>query len=98
MLFSVRVASNGNNRMLNICDAPLLGKELSKDDLTIKIDRNYYGERVVEKSEAINLLKSYSIINMVGKETISMCIDLGIGSKQGVKEIGNVPFLLVFKM
>jgi len=98
MMFSVRVASNGNNNMLNICDAPLLGKELSKDDLTIKIDRNYYGERMVEKNEAINLLKSHSIINMVGKETISLCIDLGIGSKQGVKEINDVPFLLVFKM
>jgi len=98
MLFSVRVATNGNNRMLNICDAPLLGKELSKDDLTIKIHRNYYGERVVEKNEAIDLLKTYSIINMVGKETISMCIDLGIGSKQGIKEIDDVPFLLVFKM
>jgi len=84
--------------MLNICDAPLLGKELTKDDLTIKIDRNYYGERVVEKNEAISLLKNYSIINIVGKETVSLCIDLGIGSKQGVKEIGNVPFLLVFKM
>ncbi len=98
MLFSVRVATNGNNRMLNICDAPLLGKELSKDDLTIKINRNYYGERVVEKNEAMNLMKSHSIINMVGKETVSMCIDLGIGSKQGVKEINDVPFLLVFKM
>ena len=98
MLFSVRVASSGNNRMLNICDAPLLGKELSEDDLTIKINRNYYGERVVEKNEAINLLKIHSIINMVGKETISLCIDLGIGSKQGVKEIDDVPFLLVFKM
>ncbi len=84
--------------MLNICDAPLLGKELTKDDLTIKIDRNYYGERVVEKNEAISLLKNYSIINIVGKETVSLCIDLGIGSKQGVKEIANVPFLLVFKM
>ena len=98
MLFSVRIASNGGNRMLNICDAPLLGKELTKDDLTIKIDRNYYGERVVEKNEAISLLKNYSIINIVGKETVSLCIDLGIGSKQGVKEIDNVPFLLVFKM
>jgi len=78
--------------MLNICDASLLGKELSKGDLTIKINRNYYGERVVEKNEAVDLLKSYSIINMVGKETVSMSIDLGIGSKQGVKEINQVPF------
>jgi len=98
MMFSVRVSNYRDNRMLNICDASLLGKELSKGDLTIKINRNYYGERVIEKNEAVDLLKSYSIINMVGKETVSMSIDLGIGSKQGVKEINEVPFLLVFKM
>ncbi len=50
MLFSVRVASNGSNRMLNICDAPLLGKELYEDDVTIKININYYGELLVEKN------------------------------------------------
>ena len=35
---------------------------------------------------------------MVGKETISLSISLGIGSHQGVKEIDGVPFLIVFKM
>jgi hypothetical protein len=35
---------------------------------------------------------------MVGKETVSLSISLGIGSSQGVKEINGVPFLLIFKM
>jgi len=37
-------------------------------------------------------------INMVGKEIISLSVDMGIGTQNGVKEIDGVPFLVVFKM
>jgi len=84
--------------MLNICDANLIGKTLTKNGLTITISSNYYGKTLVDKKEAENLLKNSSIINMVGKETISLSIDLGIGTHEGVKEIDGVPFLIVFKM
>jgi len=84
--------------MLNICDSHLLGKNVSENDLTIKISRNYYGEKIIEKEEAITLLKNCSIINMVGKETISLSLSLGIGVQQSIKTIDSVPFLIVFKM
>lgn len=98
MLFSVRVTNHQNNLMLNICDAPLLGKNVVKDNLTLNISKSYYGEKMIEKEEAEDLLKKSSAINMVGKETISLSISLGIGSPHGVKEIDGVPFLIVFKM
>jgi len=43
-------------------------------------------------------LKSASIINLVGKETISLAIGLGIGSESGVKIISDVPFLIIFNL
>ena len=98
MFFSVRVTNHQNNMMLNICDAPLLGKNLVKDSLTMNISKSYYGERLVEKDEAEDLLKKCSTINMVGKETVSLSVRLGIGSHQGIKEIDGVPFLIVFKI
>ena len=98
MLFSVRITNHQNDLLLNICDAPLLGKKLVDNKLKIHISESYYGERLVEKDEAENLLKKCSSINMVGKETISLSVGLGIGSHQGVKEIDGVPFLIVFKM
>ena len=98
MLFSVRVTNHQSNLMLNICDAPLLGKKLVDKKLKIHISESYYGDRLVEKEEAENLLKKCSSINMVGKEIISLSVDLGVGTHQGVKEIDGVPFLIVFKM
>ncbi|MEE8565082.1 MAG: DUF424 domain-containing protein [Candidatus Thermoplasmatota archaeon] len=98
MLFSVRITNYQNNSMLNICDPHLLGKKIVDDKITMNISKSYYCERLVEKEEAENLLKKVSSINMVGKETVSLSISLGIGSSQGVKEINGVPFLLIFKM
>jgi len=98
MPFSVRVTNYQNNNMLNICDADLLGKKITQDELDMNINKNYYGEKLIEKEEATSLLKNSSIINMVGKETISLSIKLGIGSENGVKTISGVPFLIVYKM
>ena len=98
MPFSVRISDYQKNMMLNICDAELLGKNIIQDELNMHISESYYGEKLVEKEEAKQLLKSSSIINMVGKETISLSLELGIGSENGVKTISDVPFLIVFKM
>ncbi len=98
MEFSVRLNDYQKNSMLNICDADLLGKDISENDLKLNISKSYYGEKFVDKKEAEELLKNSSIINMVGKETISLSISLGIGSENGIKNIDGVPFLIVFKM
>ena len=98
MQFSARVTDYQNNMMLNICDIDILGKNIVEGELHMNISESYYGEKLVEKEEAKKLLKQSSIINMVGKNTISLSIELGIGSENGIKTISNVPFLIVFKM
>ncbi|MCV0413121.1 DUF424 family protein [Nitrosarchaeum sp.] len=98
MRFSVKITEYQKNLMLNICDAELLGKSISENELTMKISESYYGNEIIEIDEAKKLLESSNIINMVGKDTISLSLELGIGSENGVKKISGVPFLIVFKM
>ncbi|MGQ0771496.1 MAG: DUF424 domain-containing protein [Nitrososphaerota archaeon] len=98
MRFFVRTSNYQNSRMLNICDEDLLGKVIKKDKLQINISKSYYGQQLVEKAEAESLMKNSSILNLVGKQTIEMSIELNIGTRQGVKVIDDVPFLIVFKM
>ena len=96
MQFSVKVSDYQKNIMINMCDAELMGKDIVDGELKININENYYGKQLVDKSEAISLLKSASIMNLVGHETISLATDLGIGSESGIKIISNVPFLIIF--
>ena len=97
-MFSIRLIRHKDTNMLNICDSDLLGKTLNRDNFTLKISEKYYAQKVVEKEEAEDLLRSSNNINMVGKEIISLCVNMGIGSQEGVKEIDGIPFLIVFKM
>lgn len=98
MRFFVRTSNYQNSKMLNICDEDLLGKVIKKDKLQINISKSYYGQQLVERDEAEKLMKDSSILNLVGKQTIDMSIELKIGTRQGVKVIDDVPFLIVFKM
>ncbi|MDE1769475.1 MAG: DUF424 family protein [Thaumarchaeota archaeon] len=97
MNFAVRVVNQQNNRMLNMCDAELVGRTLKQSDLEVKITKSYYGERLVDEREAESLLRTSSIINMAGRKTIDLSIKIGVGSSKGVKEIEGIPFLIVFK-
>ena len=98
MSFSIKLTDYQKNAMLNICDANLLGKKITEKELEVHISQSYYGEKIVEKEEAKTLLKNSSIINMVGKEIVSLSTSLGIGSEDGIKEIDGIPFLIVYKM
>jgi hypothetical protein len=96
MKFSVRSSKYQKNTMLNICDADLLGKKIIQDELTMHISEAYYGKKIVEIEEAKTLLQNSSIINMAGKDTISLAVELGIGSENGIKVISDIPFLIIF--
>lgn len=98
MSFSVKISDYQKNTMLNICDAELLGKTITQGDLTMEITTSYYGGKTIDEREAAGLLKTSSIINMVGEKTVSLSVGLGIGSENGIKKISGVPFLIVFKM
>ena len=98
MQFSVKVSNYQKKLMLNICDIELLGKQISQDELNLKISESYYGEKLVDIEEAKSLLQNSSIINMVGKNTVSLSIELGIGSENAIKTISDIPFLIIYKV
>ena len=97
-MFCARLINHNDTLMLNICDADLLGRTLNRGNFTLKISEKYYAQKVVEKEEAKELLRRSNNINMVGKEIISLSVNMGIGTQEGVKEIDGIPFLIVFKM
>ncbi|MCH2604974.1 MAG: DUF424 domain-containing protein [Candidatus Nitrosopelagicus sp.] len=98
MLYSVKIVSRNGNTMLNMCDSELLGKTISDGKLVMKISKNYYHDQFVEQEEAKDLLKKSNNINLVGNETISLSLELGIGTEQAVKLIDKIPFLIIIKM
>lgn len=97
-MFSTKVVKYNQSIMLNICDQDLLGQKLEDGKLKMHIRPQYYGERLVDETEAKSLLGSAAIINMAGEQTVNLSISVGVGSRSGVRRISGVPFLIVFRM
>ncbi len=97
-MFSARVSSYAGRAMLNICDADLLGRELSEEGFSVKISPAYYGGKMMGSREAERMLASSSIINMAGSDIVSLSTAMGVGVRDGVRTVSGVPFLIVFKM
>ncbi len=97
-MFSARLINHNTTKMLNVCDFDLLGKTITHDKFSIKIDEKYYGQKIINKEKATELLKNCNNINLVGNEIISLSTSLGIGSIEGIKKINDIPFLIVFKV
>ena len=98
MMFSARIADYNGRPMLNICDVDLLGRELVEGKLSLRISPAYYGGRMMDCREAEEMLESSSVINMAGEEIVSLSTSMGVGTREGVRTVSGVPFLIVLKV
>jgi uncharacterized protein len=83
--------------LVNICDEELLGTTVKGADVDMAISREYFGGDKVNESEAIDLVKSSSIVNLAGSRIVSKVVDANLASERSVKQMGNVAFLMIYK-
>jgi hypothetical protein len=83
--------------MVNICDEELVGSKVSEGKLEVNITKDYFGQQIVDESEAIELLRLCSIANLVGERIVSKAVGMKLASELGVRLIDGVPFLMIFK-
>lgn len=106
-LYSVRAGRHGRAPTLNICDAELVGTVIEDEGeggvggsgaaRRMPIKAAYYGDKTVGRDEAARMISGARIANIVGRRAVGLAIDAGLGSDRGVKTIGGVPFLIVFR-
>ena len=96
--YALRKIKYQETQIINICDLNILGKEINQGDFSINISREYYyGGEEISNEQAIKLLNSSSIINLVGKDIVNLALSLNLAKKNSVKTVEKVPFLMIFK-
>ncbi len=95
--YALRRIKYQETQIINICDLNILGTEINQGDFTINISKEYYYDEEITNDDAIKLLKSSSIINLVGKDIVDLALSLNLAKKNTVKIIENIPFLMIFK-
>ena len=95
--FAVRTAEYKGNVLVNICDLELIGRTVTEGKLKMHISKEFYLGETVDDAEALNLIRRCAIVNLVGQRSVSLAVDNSVGSRQAIREIEDVPFLMVYK-
>jgi uncharacterized protein len=85
--------------VLAMCDKELIGKKLKGRHGDVKVERGFYGEKVIEdEAMATKLLTHCSIGNLMGKRIVALAAKKGFITKENVISIGGVPHAQFVKM
>ncbi|MGH2639653.1 MAG: DUF424 domain-containing protein [Rhabdochlamydiaceae bacterium] len=83
--------------LVNICDEELLGTTIKGGSVEMNISRDYFGGDKVNEEEAIDMVRSSTVISLAGSRIVERVLDEKLASEHAVKRIGSVSFLMIYK-
>lgn len=82
-----------------ICDEELLGRKIKIDhEFSICISENFYKEKLIDKNEALELMKKATILNLFGRRIIEIAKEIGLISSENVIYFDGVPHAQFIKI
>ena len=97
MGFSVRTTVYKGTILVNICDEELGGRTVTEGKLQVHLSKEFYSGEVVDGGEALRLIRTCSVVNLAGSRSVSLAVDNKVGTAEAVREIEEVPFLMIYK-
>jgi hypothetical protein len=95
-IFALRKTIFQGATMINICDISLVGSIINKSDFEIDISKDFFLDETISENEAKRLLKSSSIMNLVGENIVNLAISLKLAKINSVKVFDGIPFLMIY--
>jgi uncharacterized protein len=95
--FSVRTSDFKGTILVNMCDEELVGRIVEEGKLKVHLSKDFYSGEVVDKGEALRLIRTCSIVNLAGSRSVSLAVDNDVGAREAIREIEEVPFLMIYK-
>jgi hypothetical protein len=95
-IFALRKTKFQGAIMINICDIGLVGSIINKNDFEINISKDFFLDETISENEAKRLLKSSSIMNLVGENIVNLAITLKLAKSNSVKVFDGIPFLMIY--
>jgi hypothetical protein len=88
----------GRNVLLSMCDKDILGKTLHEGKIVFCVKEDFYKGSRVTLDEAVSLIESSTIVNMVGKNVVKKAIERGYVHPEAVLHIEGVPHAQIVRL
>ncbi|MFA5077583.1 MAG: DUF424 family protein [Candidatus Micrarchaeia archaeon] len=99
-MFYMKVHENARGRVVAVCDCELIGKVFERGGRKMDLRKYagfYKGEKVGE-DEMLEAIKSFSSLNVVGKNATAFVIRQGLAGKPQVRAIAGIPQAQIYKI
>jgi hypothetical protein len=90
--------SPGSGDIVAVCDRELLNTTVSHGGLSVKISEAFYGNCPASEDMVRAALKKTGNINLMGKRSVSIAIDMGLVTQSGCIMIGDIPHAQVYSL
>ena len=74
-----------------VCDEELIGKEFKEGKLSLKVSERFYKGEKKSEEEVKDIIMNATNLNIVGKKSIKIALDLGIINKDSIITIKDIP-------
>lgn len=75
-----------------VCDPKLLDKKIEEGDIQLDLSSNFYKGDEVDEDEALAVLKTAHILNIVGEKSIELCLKNSFINENNVLKVKDVPY------
>jgi|SRR5665647_2316166 len=90
--------SPGTGDIVAVCDRELLNTTISHGDLSIHVSEWFYGNCPASEESVRAALKKAGNINLMGKRSVSIAIEMGLVTHAGCIMIGDIPHAQVYSL
>jgi hypothetical protein len=94
----MNVKKIGRNVLLSMCDTEILGRTLREGKIVFCVKEDFYKGTRVDVEEAVSMIESSTIVNMVGKNVVKEAIERGFVHPEAVLKIEGVPHAQIVRL
>ncbi len=96
----LKIHDNPRGKIVAVCDEDLIGKVLESEDKYMDLDkyRNFYIGEVANEKKVKEALVNFGSVNIVGKKSIKIVVDMKLASKDDIMYINRVPYIQIYNI
>ena len=100
MSIYVKIHKTQFRKIIAICDSDLIGKKFEDGKMQLEIKPSFYNGEIKNDKEVLKLIKKGAVenstFNIVGRESVNLCVLAKLIDANGVIEISGIPHAIVF--
>lgn len=96
--YVVRLIRQGEITIANLCDEENLGKQIKGDGIEMNISKDHFAGNIVDVDEAIDIVRKSQIVNLIGDRIVGAVLDANLASKEAVKRVSEISFLMIYNL